>query len=75
MRKAITYVVGIACVGMAVMALAKAREHSVPVPPTNPDFQYQYRLGPDSQPQEGYLTGVQEAALRAQGLTLCRPAP
>lgn len=51
MRKAITYVVGLGCV--AVMAFAQARGQSAPVP--NPDSQY--RLGPDSLPQEGVPKG------------------
>ena len=54
MRKAITIAVGLGCVGVAVMALAQARGQSASRGP-NPDSQY--RLGPDSLPQEGVPKG------------------
>src|SRR6201987_5872522 len=53
MQKAIGFVVGLACVGVAVMALAQASGQQTPTP--NPDAQY--RLGPDSLPQEGVPKG------------------
>jgi len=53
MRKAITYVVGLGCVGVAVVAAALTWGQSPRVP--NPDSQY--RLGPDSLPQEGVPKG------------------
>src|SRR4051812_17091783 len=55
MRKAITYAVGLGCAGVAVMALAQAMGQQALVPPSNPDSQY--RLGPDSLPQEGVPKG------------------
>jgi enterochelin esterase-like enzyme len=55
MRKAITYAVGLGFVGLAVMAPARARGQQVPVAAPNPDSQY--RLGPDSLPQEGVPKG------------------
>src|SRR5580704_12479943 len=53
MRKAISYAVKLGYVGVAVMALAQANGQSPRVP--NPDSQY--RLGPDSLPQEGVPKG------------------
>ena len=55
MRKAITYAVGLGCAGVAVMALAQATGQQPPAPAPNPDSQY--RLGPDSLPQEGVPKG------------------
>ena len=55
MRKAITYAVGLGCAGLAVMALAQAMGQQPPLPAPNPDSQY--RLGPDSLPQEGVPKG------------------
>jgi enterochelin esterase-like enzyme len=53
MRKAITYAVGLGCVGVVVMTLAQSRGQSASAP--NPNSQY--RLGPDSLPQEGVPKG------------------
>jgi enterochelin esterase-like enzyme len=53
MRKAITDAVVLGAVGVAAMTLAPARAQSPR--PTNPDSQY--RLGPDSLPQEGVPKG------------------
>ncbi len=53
MRKAIIYAVGLGCMGVAAMALAQTKGQSPRVP--NPDSQY--RLGPDSLPQEGVPKG------------------
>jgi enterochelin esterase-like enzyme len=53
MRKAIIYTVSFGCVGVAVMALAQEKGQSPRLP--NPDSQY--RLGPDSLPQEGVPRG------------------
>ena len=55
MRKAISYAVGLACVGLTVMTLGQASGQQASSPPANPDSQY--RLGPDSQPQEGVPKG------------------
>ena len=55
MRKAITQTVVFGCVGMAIMAYVQARGQSPPAPRPNPDSQY--RLGPDSLPQEGVPKG------------------
>ena len=55
MRNAITYAVGVGFLGVAVMVLAPARGQQSSSPSPNPDSQY--RLGPDSQPQEGVPKG------------------
>jgi enterochelin esterase-like enzyme len=55
MRKVITCAVGLGIAGVTVMVLAEARGQSDLAPPPNPDSQY--RLGPDSQPQEGVPKG------------------
>ena len=55
MRKAIIDAVRVGCVGLAVMASARAMGQEAPTPPPNPDSQY--RLGPDSLPQEGVPKG------------------
>ena len=58
MKKAITYVVGLGFLGVAVVALAQVRAQQAVAPPAkaaNPDSQY--RLGPDSLPQEGVPKG------------------
>jgi enterochelin esterase-like enzyme len=54
MKKAIAGAVGLGCVGLAVLALAQAMGQQASAP-QNPDSQY--RLGPDSQPQEGVPRG------------------
>jgi enterochelin esterase-like enzyme len=53
MREAIYYAVGLGCVGLAFMDFAWGKEQSAAGP--NPDSQY--RLGPDSLPQEGVPKG------------------
>jgi len=53
MRNAITYAVGLGCVGVAVMAAAQERGQS----PRGPNPDSQYRLSPDSLPQEGVPKG------------------
>ncbi len=53
MRMAITYAIGLGCVGTAVMAAAQERKQS----PRGPNPDSQYRLGPDSLPQEGVPKG------------------
>src|SRR5205809_4288935 len=55
MRKAITYAVGLGCVGLALFGPARARGQADPAARPNPDSQY--RLGPDSLPQEGVPKG------------------
>jgi enterochelin esterase-like enzyme len=55
MRRAITYAVGLGCAGVAIMALAQAMGQQNRVQQPNPDSQY--RLGPDSLPQEGVPKG------------------
>ena len=55
MKKAIISTVGFGLVGVAIMALAQAKGQDVPAPRPNPDSQY--RLGPDSLPQEGVPKG------------------
>jgi len=55
MKKAVIYAVGVGCVGVVVLALAQARGQSPSARPANPDSQY--RLGPDSLPQEGVPKG------------------
>src|SRR5262249_27289377 len=59
-RKAISYAHGLGGAAMAVMALAQAMAQPppapAPAPPPNPDSQY--RLGPDSLPQEGVPKGA-----------------
>ena len=54
MRKEITYAVGLGCLGMVLVALARAREQQ-PAAPPHPDSQY--RLGPDSLTHEGVPKG------------------
>jgi enterochelin esterase-like enzyme len=61
MRKAIATAVGLGYVAVAVLALAQATAQQSPAPPKspappNPDSQY--RLGPDSQAQEGVPKGA-----------------
>jgi enterochelin esterase-like enzyme len=53
MRKAITYAFGLGCMGVASIALAQATGQS----PRGPNPDSQYRLGPDSVPQEGVPRG------------------
>ncbi len=56
MKKAITFaVVGLGCVTVIFLAFTRATEQSAPARPPNPDSQY--RLGPDSLPQEGVPKG------------------
>ena len=55
MIKAFARALGFGCVGVAVMAFTQASGQSTPVLRPNPDSQY--RLGPDSQPQEGVPKG------------------
>jgi hypothetical protein len=55
MRRAITYAVGLGCAGLTVMALASSRAQQPSASGPNPDSQY--RLGPDSLPQEGVPKG------------------
>ena len=50
MRKTMTCAVGLGIVAVAITALAQARGQRAPAQPPNPDSQY--RLGPDSLPQE-----------------------
>ena len=57
MRKAITYAVGLGCVGVVVMALAQAMGQQAPAQNPSPNPDSQYRLGPDSMPQEGVPKG------------------
>lgn len=53
MRRAILYAVGLGCLGITGMALAQSRGPS----PRGPNPDSQYRLGPDSLPQEGVPRG------------------
>ena len=55
MRKAITYAVGLGCAGGALIALTRATAQQPSASAPNPDSQY--RLGPDSLPQEGVPKG------------------
>src|SRR5207248_8011740 len=56
MRKAITHVVGLWLAGAAVLAATRAAGQApAPAPAPSPDSQY--RLGPDSLPQEGVPKG------------------
>jgi enterochelin esterase family protein len=55
MRRAITSAVGLACAGMAIMSLVRATVQQPSTPAPHPDSQY--RLGPDSLPQEGVPKG------------------
>src|SRR5437588_8348807 len=55
MRRAITRAVGLGCAGVAIMAIAQVMAQQTPAPTPNPDSQY--RLGPDSLPQEGVPKG------------------
>ncbi len=55
MRNAIADAVGLGCLGLAVMACAPASGQPASAPRANPDSQY--RLGPDSLPQEGVPRG------------------
>src|ERR1700761_813791 len=55
MRRAIIHAFGLGCAGMAAMAFAQAVAQQPSAPAQNPDSQY--RLGPDSQPQDGVPKG------------------
>ena len=56
MRSTITCAIGLGLAGAAVVALAHgAGQQPPPMPPPGPDSQY--RLGPDSLPQEGVPRG------------------
>jgi len=55
MRRAITNALGLGCAGMAFLAFVPAMPQEPPAPAPNPDSQY--RLGPDSLPQEGVPKG------------------
>src|SRR5262245_58351249 len=55
MRRAITYAVGLGCAVAAVMAHAQAMGQ--PPAGRSPNPESQYRLGPDSLPQEGVPRG------------------
>jgi enterochelin esterase-like enzyme len=56
MKKASTFIVGLGLVGSALMAFVQGAGQPSSTPPPNPDSQY--RLGPDSLPQEGVPKGV-----------------
>ncbi len=55
MRKVITYAVGLGCAGVVIMALSQAMAQQPSAKSPSPDSQY--RLGPDSLPQEGVPKG------------------
>ena len=55
MSRLITYVVGLGCAGAVVMSLSHAMAQEPTAKRANPDSQY--RLGPDSLPQEGVPKG------------------
>src|SRR6187401_903398 len=55
MRTAINYLVGVGCMGIGMLALAQAMGQQTLVQTPNPNSQY--RLGPDSLPQEGVPKG------------------
>jgi enterochelin esterase-like enzyme len=55
MSRAITYAASLACAALAVMGLVRAATQQPSTPAPHPDSQY--RLGPDSLPQEGVPKG------------------